>query len=101
MGFLQREEKPNQNPTSKFLEWKSKHKSFSYYNKEIKDNVLVKMPLTFLVLEEYHTIKGFSDQDQTGIYSNEVLQIGTQEMEVKTFKGRLIAKVFTKTLKGL
>ena len=101
MGFLQREEKPNQNPTSKFLEWKSNDKSFSYYNKEIKDNVLVKLPLTFLVLEEYHTIKGYFDQDKTGIYSNEVLQIGNQEIEVKTYKGRLIAKGLYKDIKGV
>ena len=101
MGFLQREEKPNQNPTSKFMEWKSNDKSFSNYDKEIKDNVLVKLPLTFLVLEEYHTVKGYSDQDKTGIYSNEVLQIGNQEMEVKTYKGRLIAKGLYKDIKGV
>jgi len=101
MGFLQREEKPNQNPTSKFLEWKSNHKSFTYYDKKVEDNIPVKLPLTFLVLEEYHTVKGFSDKDQTGIYSNEVLQIGNEEMEVKTFKGRLIAKGLYKDIKGM
>ena len=101
MGFLQREKKPNQNPTSKFMEWKSNDKSFSYYNKEIKDNVLVKMPLTFLVLEEYSTIKGYSDQDKTGIYSNEVLHTDDEEMEVKTYKGRLIAKGLYKDIKGV
>jgi len=101
MGFLQREKKPNQNPTSKFMEWKSNDKSFSYYDKEIKDNVLVKMPLTFLVLEEFHTVKGYSDQHKTGIYSNEVLDIEDEEMEVKTYKGRLIAKGLYKDIKGV
>ena len=101
MGFLQREKKPNQNPTSKFMEWKSNDKSFSYYNKEIKDNVLVKMPLTFLVLEEYSTVKGYSDQHKTGIYSNEVLDTDDEEMEVKTYKGRLIAKGLYKDIKGV
>ena len=74
MGFLTRQPKST-NPTSKFMEWKSNNKSFSYYDKENKQNVEVKLPLTFLVLEEFHTIKGFSDADQTGIYSNEILQI--------------------------
>lgn len=101
MGFLQREKKPNQNPTSKFMEWKSNDKSFSYYDKEIKDNVLVKMPLTFLVLEEFHTVKGYSDQHKTGIYSNEVLDIEDEEIEVKTYKGRLIAKGLYKDIKGV
>ena len=92
MGFLNRPEQKSTNPTSKFLEWKSNNKSFSFYNKELKQNEEVKLPLTFLVLEEYHTIKGFSDSDQTGIYSNEILQISAEEFEVKTFKGRVIAK---------
>ena len=92
MGFLKREVTKNSNPTSKFLEWKSNNKSFSYYDKENKQNVEVKLPLTFLVLEEFHTIKGFSDADQTGIYSNEILQISAEEFEVKTFKGRIISK---------
>ena len=92
MGFIKREVTKNSNPTSKFLEWKSNNKSFSYYDKENKQNVEVKLPLTFLVLEEFHTIKGFSDADQTGIYANEILQISAEEFEVKTFKGRVIAK---------
>ena len=101
MGFLQRPEKKSANPTSKFLEWKSDNKCFQFYDKENKQNVPVKLPLTFLVLEEYHTVKGFNDADQTGIYSNEVLQIGTDEMEVRTFKsGRLIAKGLYKDIKG-
>ena len=92
MGFIKREVTKNSNPTSKFLEWKSNNKSFSFYDKVNKQNVEVKLPLTFLVLEEYHTIKGFSDADQTGIYSNEILQISAEEFEVRTFKGRIISK---------
>ena len=100
MGFLKREVTTTTNPTSKFLEWKSNNKSFSYYDKELKENVEVKLPLTFIVLEEYHKISGFSDSDQTGIYSNEVLQIGTEELEVRTFKGRIIASGIYKNIKG-
>jgi len=92
MGFLNRPEQKSTNPTSKFMEWKSNNKSFSFYDKADKQNVEVKLPLTFLVLEEYHTIKGFSDSDQTGIYANEILQISAEEFEVKTYKGRVIAK---------
>ena len=99
MGFLQRPQTKSQNPTSKFLEWKSEEKCFSYYDKELRHNVKVELPLKFIVLEEYHTIKGFSDSDNTGIYSNEVLSIGTQEMTVKTFKGRVIASGLYKNIK--
>ena len=100
MGFLKREVTKNSNPTSKFLEWKSNNKSFSFYDKVNKQNVEVKLPLTFLVLEEFHTIKGFSDADQTGIYSNEILQISAEEFEVRTFKGRVIAKGTYSDIKG-
>ena len=100
MGFLNRPEQKSTNPTSKFMEWKSNNKSFSFYNKELKQNEEVKLPLTFLVLEEYHTIKGFSDADQTGIYSNEILQISAEEFEVRTFKGRVIAKGSYSDIKG-
>ena len=105
MGFLNRPEQKSTNPTSKFMEWKSNNKSFSFYEKELKQNVEVKLPLTFLVLEEYHTIKGFSDADQTGIYANEILQISAEEFEVKTFaketfKGRVIAKGTYSDIKG-
>ena len=100
MGFLKREVTTTTNPTSKFLEWKSNKKSFSFFDKETKQNVEVKLPLTFIVLEEYHKFSGFSDSDQTGIYSNEVLQIGTEEMEVRSYKGRIIAKGLYKDIKG-
>ena len=100
MGFIKREVTKNSNPTSKFLEWKSNNKSFSYYDKENKQNVEVKLPLTFLVLEEFHTIKGFSDADQTGIYANEILQISAEEFECKSFKGRVIAKGTYSDIKG-
>ena len=100
MGFLDRPEQKSTNPTSKFLEWKSDNKVFAYYDKENKQNVQVALPLTFLVLEEYHTIKGFSDSDQTGIYANEILAIGNEEFEVKTFKGRIIAKGLYNAIKA-
>ena len=58
MGFLERKQTTTgTNPTSKFLEWKSNNKSFSFFDKETKQNVEVKLPLTFIVLEEYHSIK--------------------------------------------
>ena len=101
MGFLDRPVQKSSNPASKFLEWKSDEQKFAYYDKEQKTNIFVDLPITFLVLEEYHTVKGFSDSDQTGIYSNEVLQTGSDEIEVKTFKGRTIAKGLYKDIKSI
>lgn len=101
MGFLDRPVQKSSNPAARFLEWKSDEQKFAYYDKEKKTNIFVDLPITFLVLEEYHTVKGFSDSDQTGIYANEVLQTGIDELEVKTFKGRTIAKGIYKDIKSI
>ena len=79
------------NPTTKYLEWKSNDKAFSFYNKEAAAKEEVKLPLKFLFLQHYHTVKGFNDTSNSGIYSNEVFYIGEQ-MSVKSFKGGLIAE---------
>ena len=92
MGFLDRPKQRSSNPAEYFLEWRSDHKKFSYYDKEKQTDVLVPLTLNFLVLEEYHTIKGFNDADQIGIYANEILDINHEPLTVKTHKGTLIAK---------
>lgn len=92
MSRLDRPEGKSQNPTSKFLSWKSNEKCFAYYDKETSSNIEVKLPLKFAFLEHYHTIKGWNDKSESGIYSNEVFLIGHQEITVKAFKGGEIAK---------
>lgn len=94
------------NPATKFLEWNSSNKCFSYYDKELKSklisegktekeiregklaNVLVKLPVKFQFLEEFHTIKGFHEGSEAGIYSNEIKFISTEELKVRSFKSK-------------
>jgi len=90
---------PQSNPATKFLSWKSNDKQFSYYDKETKENVLVPLPLKFLVLDEMHSISGWNDATQSGIYSNEVKFISKETMTVKPFKGNEIAKGLYKDIK--
>lgn len=90
---------PQSNPATKFLSWKSNDKQFSYYDKETKENVLVPLPLKFLVLDEMHSISGWNDAAQSGIYSNEVKFISKETMTVKPFKGNEIAKGLYKDIK--
>jgi len=84
--------KKSSNPATKFLEWKSEKKCFSYYDKEKGENINVELPLKIQFLEDFHTVKGFSDAEQTGIYSNEIKFTSTDELTVKTFGGTEIAK---------
>ena len=87
------------NPTKKYLDWKSNNKSFEYYDKEAGEKVSVDLPLKFVILQHYHTVKGWHDASQSGIYSNEVFYIGSEEMNVKSFKGGAIASGLYKDIK--
>lgn len=89
----------NPNPTKIFMEWASNDKTFKFYNKEKKENVLLELPFKFLALMEMHTVKGWNDASESAIYSNEVKFIGTEELTVKSFKGGLIAKGLYKEIK--
>lgn len=109
MSWLEREETKSKNPAKKFLEWKSDDGCFSYYDKELKKYLLedgkteneikegnlaivkVELPFKFVILEHYHTVKGWNDASESGIYSNEVFSIGSKELNVKSFKGGEIA----------
>ena len=90
----------SKNPSKYFLEWKSNKKTFEYYDKEAGVNVEVKLPFKFLTLKEMHTVKGWSDSSESAIYSNEVKYIGTEELNVRSFKGGEIAKGFYKDIKN-
>ena len=91
MSWLKREETKSKNPAKKFLSWKSEEKCFAYYDKEKEENVLIYLPFKFVILEHYHTVKGWNDASESRIYSNEVFQIGNEELQVKSFKGGNIA----------
>ena len=90
---------PQSNPATKFIDWKSNDKCFSFYNKETSQNEQIPLPFKFLVLDEMHCIKGWNDATQSAIFSNEVKFIGTETMVVKPFKGNEIAKGLYKDIK--
>ena len=48
------------NPTSYFLEWKSKEKEFEYYDRVDKEKKRIPIPFSFLFLDERHTVSGYS-----------------------------------------
>lgn len=90
---------PQSNPATKFIEWKSNDKCFSYYDKEKQENVSISLPFKFLVLDELHTIKGWNDATQSAIFSNEVKFISKESLKVKPFKGNEIACGLYKDIK--
>lgn len=94
------QESKSSNPTTKYLEWKSNDKAFSYYDKEASQNVKLELPLKFLFLQHYHTVKGWNDASESGIWANEVFYIGSEEMTVRAFKGGEIASGLYKDIKA-
>lgn len=73
------------NPSKFFLKVKSG--AVSYYDKEAGEDVNVPVPLEFVVLDQLGTIKGWSDADQSGFWSNEVKSSGHDPVTVRTKNG--------------
>ena len=88
------------NPARKFLEWKSQAKSWSYYDKEKKEEVLIPHDkLAFIVLDQLNTVKGFDERAGSGIWSNEVRACGTEPFTIRNKNG-VIAEGLWKVIKG-
>lgn len=65
----------NQNPTTRYFEWDGENGGVKYYDKEREENdrtVHVKMPFTFLFLDQLSKITGWNDNAGKNVYSNEV-----------------------------
>ena len=87
------------NPAQKWLKWSGSTGTLSFYNKETKENVEVKTPFTFLLLETYTTVKGYNESLKEGIYANEVKDTTKQLLTVKSGK-EVIAKGLYKDIKA-
>lgn len=78
------------NPAKFFYEWVGSKGCLKYFDKskgEKGEQVFVQLPFTFLVLDRLSTIKGFSDADQSGFWSNEIRDIKKERFTVRTKKG--------------
>lgn len=73
------------NPALRFLKLKSG--AVSFYDKESQENVNVPTPLEFIVLDQLATVKGWSDQDESSYWSNEVRSVGHDILNVRTKAG--------------
>lgn len=89
-----------ENPSVYFAEWDSDNKCFKYYKKYAEpktvdgktvkgENVLLKLPYTFLVLDMMYTIRGYNDDMGQGYYSNEVKDLKTGIFTVRVGKAAI------------
>jgi len=87
------------NPSQRYLNWSSDNKTLSYYDKDAKENVLVKLPYKFAFLAERHTVGGWDDRSSSNIYANEVKFISKEPISVKSTKGGLLVSGIYKDMK--
>lgn len=76
-----------ESPVKKYLSWSSNDKCFTYYDRELKENKKLPLPLKLIHLDEMATIKGWHDPSTSGIYSNEVKSTKNEPLTVRAFKG--------------
>lgn len=75
------------NPAVKQFEWSGDNGGFRWYNKETKERIDIDLPFTFLVLDTLSTVRGYSDSDTSGYYSNEVRDLKKEPFTVRTKQG--------------
>jgi hypothetical protein len=80
------------NPSTRWFEWDSDNSCVKYYDKVEKKNVMVKLPFTFLILDQTASITGWHESSKSGIYSNEVRSTKASPLLVRSFKGGTIAQ---------
>lgn len=79
------------NPSTRWHEWAGDKGSIKYYDKAAQANVEVKLPFTFILLDETATVKGWHDASESGIYANEVRDTRQEALVVRAFKGGELA----------
>ena len=92
------------NPAKAFLKWNGSEGGFSYFDKtkgKKGENVKVKMPITFMVLDTLATIKGFDANTSSGFWSNEIHsnEISTGILTVKNKTGVCAQGVYADVIK--
>lgn len=82
------------NPAEHFFRWAGSKGLLQWYDKEKQENIKVKLPFEFLVLDELATISGYNKQLAQGYWSNEVRNVMSDELFVKTKNGPFEAGLY-------
>lgn len=77
------------NPSTRWFEWAGGGDGgyARWYNKDSEKQEKVEGPFTFLLLDELATVKGWHEQSESGIFSNEVRDTRQDALVVRSFKG--------------
>lgn len=78
------EDVKTKNPAARFYDWSGSEGHFTYYDKEAKKKIPVKLPFTFLPICKAVTLKGYNDDSKTSFWSNEVKDISKDIMHLQS-----------------
>jgi hypothetical protein len=81
------------NPATRYFEWSAEKGELNYYDKDTKQNVAVKLPFSFLLLDQVSQVGGGVKVQgkYEGYWSNAVKNLNTQIITVKS-KGGIVAQ---------
>jgi hypothetical protein len=92
-------------PATRFFEWAAERGELQFYDKEAKQNVTVKLPFSFLVLDEVSQVGGGVkiNGKYEGYWSNAVKDLNSQIITVKSKQGIVAQGLYSelKERKGL
>lgn len=89
------------NPSTRWFEWAGGDDGgfVRWYDRDTKQGVKVEGPFAFLLLDELSTVKGWHEPSESGIYANEVRDLRSDALVVKSFKGGELASGLYTTIK--
>lgn len=89
------------NPSTRWFTWAGGGEQgyVEWYDKDAKNNVRVDGAFTFLLLDELSTVKGWHEASESSIYANEVRDLRSDALVVKSFKGGELASGLYTTIR--
>lgn len=87
------------NPATRWFEWDGENGGIRYYDKAESKNIEIGDKMTFILLDELATVKGWHNDSDSGIYANEVRDTVQETFVVKAFKGGIIAQGFYRQIR--
>jgi len=87
------------NPAEKFIDWSGSEGKFKWYNKEEKDEPnkginYIELPFTFIPLDTLVTVKGYNEPEGISYWSNEVRNIQTDIITVRSKSGVVMSALW-------
>ena len=86
-------------PCQVWYEWSGKNGNLKNYDKATESNIETKAPFKFMLLDIFSVIKGWSEINSSGIYSNETKTTGKTPFVVRAYKGGTLVEGLYKDIK--